>query len=98
MENERYTPGPEHKFTFGLWTVGNRGADPFGSEALRTLRGERVDVVHAVVDDVTAMLVEIAESLLSDARFVNRSSLFDPLDGFTDESHVQIEAHAGDVT
>jgi xylose isomerase len=22
---------PEHKFTFGLWTVGNRGADPFGS-------------------------------------------------------------------
>ena len=26
-----YTPTPENKFTFGLWTVGNRGADPFGS-------------------------------------------------------------------
>ena len=26
-----YTPQSEHKFTFGLWTVGNRGADPFGS-------------------------------------------------------------------
>jgi xylose isomerase len=26
-----YNPKPEHKFTFGLWTVGNRGADPFGS-------------------------------------------------------------------
>jgi xylose isomerase len=26
-----YTPKSEHKFTFGLWTVGNRGADPFGS-------------------------------------------------------------------
>ena len=26
-----YTPKPEHKFTFGLWTVGNRGVDPFGS-------------------------------------------------------------------
>lgn len=26
-----FTPKPEHKFTFGLWTVGNRGADPFGS-------------------------------------------------------------------
>ncbi|MGB7876125.1 MAG: xylose isomerase [Anaerolineales bacterium] len=26
-----YIPKPEHKFTFGLWTVGNRGADPFGS-------------------------------------------------------------------
>jgi xylose isomerase len=25
---------PEHKFTFGLWTVGNRGRDPFG-EAVR---------------------------------------------------------------
>jgi len=25
-----YTSKPEHKFTFGLWTVGNRGADPFG--------------------------------------------------------------------
>jgi xylose isomerase len=23
-------PRPEHKFTFGLWTVGNRGRDPFG--------------------------------------------------------------------
>ncbi len=26
-----YSPKPENKFTFGLWTVGNRGADPFGS-------------------------------------------------------------------
>jgi xylose isomerase len=25
------SPKPEHKFTFGLWTVGSRGADPFGS-------------------------------------------------------------------
>ncbi len=24
-------PKPEHKFTFGLWTVGSRGGDPFGS-------------------------------------------------------------------
>ncbi len=26
-----YSPKPKHKFTFGLWTVGNRGVDPFGS-------------------------------------------------------------------
>jgi xylose isomerase len=26
-----YFPQPEHKFTFGLWTVGSRGVDPFGS-------------------------------------------------------------------
>jgi xylose isomerase len=26
-----YAPAPEHKFTFGLWTVGNVGRDPFGT-------------------------------------------------------------------
>lgn len=25
-----YSPKPEHRFTFGLWTVGNPGGDPFG--------------------------------------------------------------------
>ena len=34
MSSDSYTPRPEHKFTFGLWTVGNRGRDPFG-EAVR---------------------------------------------------------------
>ncbi len=28
--SEKYTPKPENKFTFGLWTVGNTGRDPFG--------------------------------------------------------------------
>jgi xylose isomerase len=28
--NGQYAPKPEHKFSFGLWTVGNRGRDPFG--------------------------------------------------------------------
>jgi xylose isomerase len=28
--NAPYQPKPEHKFSFGLWTVGNRGRDPFG--------------------------------------------------------------------
>lgn len=27
----KYSPAPENKFTFGLWTVGNVGRDPFGS-------------------------------------------------------------------
>jgi xylose isomerase len=26
-----FEPKPEHKFTFGLWTVGSKGGDPFGS-------------------------------------------------------------------
>ena len=28
--SDRFNPRPEHKFSFGLWTVGNRGRDPFG--------------------------------------------------------------------
>jgi xylose isomerase len=30
MSNPAFTPQPEHHFTFGLWTVGNTGRDPFG--------------------------------------------------------------------
>jgi xylose isomerase len=30
MTQENFTPRPEHKFSFGLWTIGNRGRDPFG--------------------------------------------------------------------
>src|SRR5512136_1307502 len=29
--NPSYEPKPEHKFTFGLWTVGSTGRDPFGA-------------------------------------------------------------------
>jgi xylose isomerase len=32
--SDAYAPRPEHHFTFGLWTVGNVGRDPFG-EAVR---------------------------------------------------------------
>jgi xylose isomerase len=37
MAEDRYAPRPEHKFTFGLWTVGNRGRDPFGDAVRPTL-------------------------------------------------------------
>lgn len=30
MAADPYLPRPEHKFSFGLWTVGHRGRDPFG--------------------------------------------------------------------
>src|SRR5213595_460312 len=33
-KQDAYTPRAEHHFTFGLWTVGNVGRDPFG-EAVR---------------------------------------------------------------
>src|SRR3989442_12225976 len=30
LMSDAYTPRPEDKFSFGLWTVGKRGRDPFG--------------------------------------------------------------------
>lgn len=43
-----YTPRPEHKFTFGLWTVGNVGRDPFG-EPVRATKSP-VELVHLLAD------------------------------------------------
>ncbi len=36
IPQDAYSPKPEHHFTFGLWTVGNPGRDPFG-EPVRPL-------------------------------------------------------------
>jgi xylose isomerase len=41
--DETLTPRPEHRFTFGLWTVGNPGRDPFGGPTR-----EPVDPVESV--------------------------------------------------
>ena len=35
-----FAPRPEHKFSFGLWTVGNRGRDPFGDAVREPLPPE----------------------------------------------------------
>jgi xylose isomerase len=45
---DSFTPRPEHQFTFGLWTVGNPGRDPFG-EAVRPPL-DPVDSVHRLAD------------------------------------------------
>lgn len=37
MSDDKFASRPEHKFTFGLWTVGNRGRDPFGGAVRDTL-------------------------------------------------------------
>ncbi len=37
-----YTPRPEHHFTFGLWTVGNVGRDPFGDPVRPALTPVRI--------------------------------------------------------
>ncbi len=43
-----YQPQPEHKFTFGLWTVGNTGRDPFGHPTRPTLLP--VELVHLLAE------------------------------------------------
>jgi xylose isomerase len=45
---ERYQPKPEHKFTFGLWTVGNVGRDPFGEPVRPKL--SPVELVHLLAE------------------------------------------------
>jgi xylose isomerase len=37
-----YTPKPEHHFTFGLWTVGNPGRDPFGDPVRPVIAPTRI--------------------------------------------------------
>ena len=45
---DAYVPKPEHKFTFGLWTVGNVGRDPFG-EPVRDPKSP-VELVHLLAE------------------------------------------------
>src|SRR6202158_4196299 len=47
--NSDYQPRAEHKFSFGLWTVGNRGRDAFG-DAVRP---------HIFPIDIVSMLAEV---------------------------------------
>ena len=48
MPNDKYIPRAEHKFSFGLWTVGNRGRDPFGDAVRPTLTP--VDAVRMLAE------------------------------------------------
>jgi xylose isomerase len=43
-----YQPRPEHKFTFGLWTVGSTGRDPFGAPVRDAL--SPVELVHLLAE------------------------------------------------
>ena len=46
--SDTYTPKPEHKFTFGLWTVGSIGRDPFGGPVREAL--SPVELVHLLAE------------------------------------------------
>lgn len=42
ISKDSYRPKPEHRFSFGLWTVGNRGRDPFGEAVRPAIRPEEI--------------------------------------------------------
>ena len=45
---DSYQPKPEHKFTFGLWTVGSTGRDPFGTPVREPL--SPADLVYLLAE------------------------------------------------
>jgi len=46
--SDLYQPKPEHKFTFGLWTVGSVGRDPFGAPVREPK--SPVELLHLLAD------------------------------------------------
>ena len=46
--SDLYQPKPEHKFTFGLWTVGSVGRDPFGAPVRKSK--SPVELVHLLAE------------------------------------------------
>ena len=85
MEDEVYRPRAEHKFTFGLWTVGNRGRDPFG------------DVVRPALPPVEAvrLLAEVGAwgVNLHDNDLVPIDATASQRDGIVREFHKACQTH-----
>ena len=46
--SDKYAISPKHRFTFGLWTVGNVGRDPFGEPVRERLTP--VEIVHLLAE------------------------------------------------
>jgi xylose isomerase len=46
--SDSFQPKPEHRFTFGLWTVGSLGRDPFGEPVRAPL--SPVELVHLLAE------------------------------------------------
>lgn len=47
-DKDAYQPKSEHRFSFGLWTIGNRGRDPFGDAVRQTIKP--VDIVRFLAE------------------------------------------------
>ena len=89
MANDALTPTPEHKFTFGLWTVGNRGRDPFGDAVRPTL--SPIDAVR-MLSEVGAMGVNLHDNDLVpiDATPAERDSIVREFKRACDDHNIKV--------
>ena len=80
-----YEPRPDHKFTFGLWTVGNVGGDPFGGPVRRRL--SPVEIV-ALLAEVGAYGVNFHDNDLVpiDASWAERQQIVSEFEKVLDET------------
>jgi len=80
-----YEPQPDHKFTFGLWTVGNVGGDPFGGPVRRRL--SPVEIV-ALLAEVGAYGVNFHDNDLVpiDASWAEREQIVSEFEKALDET------------
>jgi xylose isomerase len=89
MANDPLTPTAEHKFTFGLWTVGNRGRDPFGDAVRPTL--SPIDAVR-MLSEVGAMGVNLHDNDLVpiDATPTERDAIVREFKRACDEHNIKV--------
>ncbi|WP_134768793.1 xylose isomerase [Nocardioides sp. 1609] len=64
MTTDRYTPAPEDKFSFGLWTVGWEGVDVFGPASRAPI--DPVESVHRLAELGAAAVTFHDDDLLPD--------------------------------
>ena len=56
------TPKPDHKFAFGLWTIGNLGRDPFGEATRPPI--DPVDFIRGLAE-IGAAKVGVPEAVVA---------------------------------
>ena len=86
---DAYTPRPEHHFTFGLWTVGNVGRDPFGDAVRPTISAP--DIVRKL-GELGAYGVNLHDEDLvpRDASAAERDRIVKEFKAALDESGVKV--------
>jgi xylose isomerase len=84
-----YVPSPGDQFTFGLWTVGNRGRDPFGDAVRATIPPVRI--VHEL-SELGAYGVNLHDNDLvpSDATTADRDRIVREFKGALRESGMKV--------